>query len=228
MLMQDSLPSRRAEVRSSAELGSRPFGDIFRGMSHDYTDEQLEHAFVQVDGHLLELHGRWELFRNLYRGNADSQPILAAVASETFWIFGRLLHRGSFLLYRQLTDAPRSMGKRNASLEGLLEAVAGDSYMQDAPALMKFLDAARDRPAIRDHVNKYVAHLDFDLMAGVGALPSIELLAFEEALANMRAFMNGLGLKYFDRPARAHDVEAKLLTEQADALVKALRKGSQA
>ncbi|MGA8807074.1 MAG: hypothetical protein WB973_04290 [Thermoanaerobaculia bacterium] len=195
-------------------------------MANNYTDAQLERAFIEVGGHLLELHARWKLFRKLYRGNEDSQPILKEVASEMFWLLGRLLHRGSLLLFRQLTDGPLTSGRRNASLEGMLKAVAGDSYLTTEPDLMKELDAARQNKAIRDHGNKYIAHLDLDLLAGVAAPPtSIEIEEFENALSHMRTFANGMASKFFGGLERDFAEEAELMTRQADILVGTLKNG---
>src|SRR5436305_9699637 len=146
-------------------------------MTSNYSDEQIRAAFAQVQGHVLDLHARWKLFRKLYRGNADSQPVLAAVASEMFWVLGRLLHRGVFLLFRQLTDAPRTAGRRNASFRGLLDVVAGPDYEVKHADLVALINQIAANNAIRTHANKYIAHLDFDLLAGVTAPPaSVEIL----------------------------------------------------
>jgi len=107
-----------------------------------------------------------------------------------------------------------------------LEAVAGDSYRITESELMKELDAARQNTAIRDHANKYIAHLDFDLLAGVTPAPtSIEIAEFEEALRHMREFANGLATKFFGGRERNFSDEAELITKQADLFVDTLKKG---
>ncbi|MCA1732500.1 MAG: hypothetical protein LC732_02735, partial [Acidobacteria bacterium] len=99
-------------------------------------------------------------------------------------------------------------------------------YREREMGLLAFLEAARDNPAIREHVNRYVAHLDFDLLAGTSTPPpDIELEEFDKALANVREFINGIGKSYFQRPPRAHHVEAELIARQAGRMVEALRKG---
>jgi hypothetical protein len=190
-----------------------------------YTPPQLRAALDEVKGHVLELHARWRLFRKLYRGNEDSQPVLAAVASEMFWVLGRLLHRGSLLLFRQLTDGPASMGHRNASFEGLLEAVSGPMYKTNHPDLFRLITDLKAKKSIREHVNKYIAHLDFDLLAGISTKPSdIPIGEFEDALRLMREFMNRFGRQFFNDVPTEYDTLAELMADQADNLVANLRK----
>jgi hypothetical protein len=191
-----------------------------------YTDIQLEHVFVEVQGHVAELHARWGLFRKLYRGNEDSQPVLAAVASDMFYLLGRLLQRGTLLLYRQLTDPPR-MGKwRNASLEGLLEAVAGLTYKTTEAELMRCLDAARDNAVLREHGNKYIAHLDFDLLAGTTSAPEgIKIEDFDGALNHIREFMNLMSQRFFGGREVDFGEFVNLMSKQGDVLIETLRKG---
>ena len=196
-------------------------------MTDAYTDMQLANAFVQIQGHLLELHARWYLYRKLYRGNQDSAPVLTAVAGDMFYVLGRLLHRGSLLLYRQLTDSPRTQKWRNASLEGLLEAVAGEDYRTTHAQMMKHLDAARANMTIREHANKYIAHLDFDLLAGAADPPApIKIEEFEEVLEHMGAFANDIGAEFFGGREINYASVADLMRSQADALIDALKKAA--
>jgi hypothetical protein len=189
-----------------------------------YTMPQIRAAFDQVKGHVLELHARWRLFRKLYRGNEDSQPVLAAVASEMFWVIGRLLHRGSLLLFRQLTDGATSVGHLNASFEGLLEAVSGPMYKTNHPELFRLVTDLRAKKSIREHVNKYIAHLDFELLAGIALKPnSIPIGEFEDALRLMREFMDNFGHQFFNDAPGDYEVAAELMAEQADTLVAHLR-----
>jgi hypothetical protein len=197
------------------------------GYMTSYTDDQVARAFEQTQGHVMEVHARWKLFRKLYRGNADSAPILRAVGGEMFWVLGRLLHRGSLLLFRQLTDGPRSMGRGNASLEGLLEVLAGPGYMTDHPDLVQLINDLRSNTAIRDHVNKYIAHLDLELLLGVADPPSsVGILEFEDALRIMRQFITETRQRFELRVLLLEFEEcATLMADQADELVKTLRKG---
>lgn len=191
------------------------------------TDAQRISAFEQMQGHVLELHARWHLFRKLYRGNADSVPVLTGVGGEMFWVLGRLLHRGSLLLFRQLTDGPVTFGERNASFEGLIREFGGTSYKADHPDLIAVIEGLRSKKTIKDHVNKYIAHLDLELLAGAVSPPTgVEILDFEDALRMMRDLIS----KMRDRFApQSHllDFEggADLMVSQAESLVETLRKG---
>lgn len=191
-----------------------------------YTKEQIRKAFEQVQGHVLHMHAYWNLFRKLYRGNAESQPVLAAVAGQVFAVLGRLLHRGVFFQFRQLLDPPRSVGRRNASLLGLLEAVAGPGYRADHGDLVALIESAEGKKTIREHVNKYIAHLDLDLLAGVAEPPAaVEILEVEAAFQSIRTFMNEYGIRFVHEPAMAYDEIAEIISEQAESLVATLRAG---
>jgi len=191
-----------------------------------YTDHEIRTAFEQVQGHVLDLHARWRLFRKLYRGNENSQPVLVAVGGEMFAVLGRLLHRGVFLLFRQLTDGPRSMGHLNASFRGLLEIVAGPDYSREHGDLVARIAEIEGNGTIKLHVNKYVAHLDFDLLAGVATPPpSVEIDAVEAELAAAREFMDDFGERFLDLAPFPYDETASVMDKQADALVRTLRAG---
>ena len=53
--MQQRAGSRPVQRR----VGQPVFAEYRSQMTTDYTDAQLERAFIEVEGHLLELHARW-------------------------------------------------------------------------------------------------------------------------------------------------------------------------
>jgi hypothetical protein len=121
------------------------------------------------------------------------------------------------------------MGRRNASLHGLLDAVAGPTYRSDHPDLVVLIDAADGKKTIREHVNKYIAHLDLDLLAGVANPPTdVEFSEVESSLKAMREFMNEYGLRFLNEPPVTYDRNAEVITEQAETLVATLRAGLRA
>ena len=113
-----------------------------------------------------------------------------------------------------------------ASLEGLLEALAGPNYKTDHSDLAKRLDDLRANKAIRTHANKYIAHLDFDLLAGIAAPPeSIGILDMEDALRIIREFITETGKRFLDESPLEFEEGAQLMAVQAEDLVETLRKG---
>lgn len=192
----------------------------------NYTKEQIRRAFEQVQLHVLHLHGYWKLFRKLFRGNADSFPVISSVAPQMFAQLERLLHRGIFLYFRQLTDAAVTGKRRNASLHGLLEAAAGSEYATQHFDLAEHIAKVEGNTTIRTHVNRYVAHLDFDLLAGVEPPPpSVAILDVEAGLAELRAFMDEFGARFLNEPPIEYEWRADVIPEQADVLVETLRAG---
>lgn len=191
-----------------------------------YADVQIRRVFEQVQLHVLHLHGYWKLFRKLFRGNADSHPVIAAVAPQMFAQLERLLHRGVFLYFRQLIDPPVTRERRNASLHGLLEAVAGLDYATNHADLVELIGKIQGNTSIRMHVNRYVAHLDFDLLAGVDSPPPpVAILDVEDALSELRAFMDEYGRRFLGVEPVEYEWKAEVLAEQAEILVDTLRAG---
>jgi hypothetical protein len=191
----------------------------------EMSDEFAE-AYGQVQGHVIELHGRWNLFRKLYRGNEESHPILAATGSQMFWLIGRLLQRGTFPLFRQLTDPRRTAGRANASLRGLLCAIAGPKAEAAHPDLIALLPDDNVTELIRTHANKYASHLDLDLLSGHTDAPeAVAIEQMEQALTAIDSYMNELGRRFFRSAPVPYRERAEIITSQAERLVHLLRLG---
>jgi HEPN superfamily AbiU2-like protein len=198
-------------------------------MPFDLTRDELYKAAVQVVGHLLTLHGNWRAYRKLFRGNADSQPILSKVAGQFFWLLERDIKAAVFLAFRQLTDGPLSAGKPNASFHGLLRAAAGSDYPANHGDLVSLIEGIAANPTIKEHVNKYIAHLDLHLLAGRASAPdSVEILQVEDALAAARQFMNEFMKRFLHEGSFEYDEKAAVITEQIERLVSVLASGLQA
>lgn len=179
--------------------------------------QELADAYDQVEGHVLELHGRWGLFLKLYRDD-DSYPV--ATGSELFWLLGRLVHRGAFQLFRQLTDPSHTGGRANASLPGLLNAIGTAFTETDHIDLLRMLPTEHVTNSIRTHANKYVSHLDLDLLAGrVEAPTPVELQEMADALVAIANFTNEIGRRFFGRPAIPYREKAQVITVQAERMV---------
>jgi hypothetical protein len=197
-------------------------------MAFDLTPNELLKASAEVIRHLNALGGNWSAYRKLFRGNAESQPILNDVAGHFFWLLERDLRASIFLTFRQLTDGPFSMGKENASFLGLLRAAAGPDYETTHPNLVKLVVSIAATPTIKEHVNKYIAHLDLPLLAGkVPAPTSVEILQVEDALATARHFMNEYMEEFFGEPAFPYEEQAALIPQQIDRILLLLKAGRQ-
>jgi hypothetical protein len=131
------------------------------------------------------------MFRQIFRAPSEKQRLLADVIPEFFVLFQKALLRTIFLEFRLLTEKPETMGRRNASLPGLLEALHGATWTSTAAA--RHIEAVKMNSTVRTHVNRIIAHIDWNTAVGVEPPPAaVRLDDIEDALANVRAVMQHL------------------------------------
>ena len=149
-------------------------------------------------------------------------PILAEVACEFFWLLERSLKASFLQTFRQLSDGPMTMGRANASFHGLLQAMAGEHYRIEHADMVAMIERVAAPPSVRIHVNRYIAHLDLDLLTERVQAP--EPLAIEEvesALAAAREFMDTFMQRFFNEPPVDYSGEAELIPGQVQDLASA-------
>jgi hypothetical protein len=193
------------------------------------TQDELRRAAVQVVGHLLNLHGFWRAYRKLFRGNQDSVLVLRETASEFFWLLERAIKAAALQTFRQLTDPPQTGLSANASFFGLLKAAAGDDYAVNHPDMVVMIESIAAKPTIRAHVNKYIAHLDLELLAGrVDPPDSLAILEVEDALRTAREFMDLFMQRFLGEGPFDYEGKAAIIPDQLERMITLLRTGLEA
>src|SRR5437773_1350648 len=132
-------------------------------------------AFIKLHEHVRFLHAYWDTFRKLYRAPAEKQALLNKVTPQFFVLLEKGLIRLVFLMFRQLVEPPVTIGRRNASLRGLLEAIHGPSYKSMPEE--QLVVAIEQNNTIKEAVNRVVAHIDWNVAVGEDAPPGPVALA---------------------------------------------------
>jgi hypothetical protein len=190
------------------------------------TTDEVRQAAVQVVGHVLNLHGFWAAYRKLFRGNADLVPVIRETASEFFWLLERSLRAATLQTFRQLTDPSQTGPNPNASFHGLLRAAAGEQYATDHADMVALIEIVKSKPTIRDHVNKYIAHLDLELLAGRVDPPGpIAILEVEDALGATRQFMDTFAERFLGEDPFDYEGKAAEIPAQIDRMIYLLKSG---
>jgi len=137
---------------------------------------------------LVHLHDTWEQYRKLYGHSEDRVKLLNTSARSFFALLQRLLIRDVILSISRLTDPPKSKGKSNLVLSLLLE----DPRLSDRPDLKEELtsginEAKQLSQPVREHRNRYIAHLDHATAIGApdDPLPSIPGASVDELITRM-------------------------------------------
>jgi hypothetical protein len=183
---------------------------------------EIVSAYNRLDEHVRFLHAYWYLFRQLYRAPADRQELLNAVIPQFFVLLEKTTIRTVFLEFRLITEKPVTMGRRNASLRGLLEAIHADAWEQQEAAA--WVTAVEQNSAVNSHVNRSIAHIDWNTAAGNEAAPgSVELDDVEQALQLVRDVMKHL-TQQLNVPVR--DYRDARIDAEIDTLLKLLSDAS--
>jgi hypothetical protein len=139
------------------------------------------------------LHMNWKDYRTLYGTSPERIELLNWAASTFFGLLDSILFNNIVLAIARLTDRAQTGSYTNASLERLVEALEPDLDAAMVDSLHKKLDKLTTfcKP-IRERRNKALAHADLDTTLDYRSdpLPGISRADIEEALKQIRAFLN--------------------------------------
>jgi hypothetical protein len=157
----------------------------------DSSKDNIFEAYVKLHEHVRFLHAYWDTFRQLYRSPVEKQSLLNKAIPQFFVLLEKGLLRIIFLMFRQLVEQPVTMGRRNASLRGLLHAIHGSGYRTLHEEAL--IVAVEKNNTIKEIVNRVVAHIDWNVAVGDDLPPSpVALQDVEDALLNVRLVMQHL------------------------------------
>jgi hypothetical protein len=176
--------------------------------------DQTIAAHRRLHEHVRFLHAFWYMFRRIFRAPEDRQKLLNVVVPQFFVLLEKTTIRTIFLEFRLITEKPVTMGRRNASLRGLLQAIHGDAWEKQEAATL--VTAVEQNNTVRHHVNRVIAHIDWNTAAGVDDPPGpVAVEEVEEALEQVRQAMKHiaeqLGLPVLDYTGARIDGEVDTL-----------------
>jgi len=142
------------------------------------------------------LHMRWVLYRQLYAKSDPRIALLNDTAGLFFNVVQRTLFNDIVLDLARLTDAPRSAGKDNLTLQRIADHVSDPELHSQVSRLVRVaIDACK---TVRDRRNRQLAHDDLALALATSTNPvlGISRADIEAALTAVRELLNTLQLHY--------------------------------
>jgi hypothetical protein len=188
----------------------------------------IKDIYEELKGHVVWLHGRWILYRQLFDKSEKRIDLLNECASSFFYVIEDVLFRDVMLFLCKLTD-PASTRTRDGNSENLslkqLQQRVEVSEPHLAASLERLLKDLDDKcEDIREWRNKRLAHSDLitEMRNGASSLPGISRQMIEEALKLVREYMNMIENHYHNNTV-AYDIF--LMNKDADTLVSILIDG---
>ncbi|MFZ5781061.1 MAG: hypothetical protein ACOY4R_12760 [Pseudomonadota bacterium] len=158
-----------------------------------------EHLGLQYEAlwqDLAYLHLVWLEFKELF-GIKESRVVLLNHAAGLFFrIVQDQLWEAVILQIAKLTDAPRSNGKSNLSIQSIPKLVGDATFRREINGLCE--RALNASSFAKDLRNRHIAHRDLDLLLRNDAkpLPEVSRLQVAAALDALTAVMNALSRHY--------------------------------
>lgn len=185
----------------------------------------LEDVYEKVKSEVILLHGWWITYRQLYGKSEERVEFLNECAGFFFYLIQDALIDGTQLILTKLSDRARTFGKKNMSLELMCEIVKelGEDELFSSlnESLLRYRELCS---TFKTHRNKRIVHYDFETFINETSepLPGVSRAMVEQALKELRSFMNQveayymdseIGYEYFDTPSGG------------DALIEILKRG---
>jgi AbiU2 len=162
---------------------------------------QIDGIYLELQREIVWLHARWKIYRQLFGTSEKRINLLNESAASAFYVFQEVLFDEVQIALSKLTDPPRTLTKENLSLEQLQLRIEAEAPSELADTLRSLLDTIHTKcRAFRAHRNRRLAHLDLETAVRSGArpLPPVSRQMIEEALADIRAYMNAVEAHYND------------------------------
>ena len=163
------------------------------------TPAHLQPLWTFLESEVVWLHGRWQIYRQIFGTTPKRIDIINEIARTFFWVLQRVLMNDVQLTLMKFADPPSTFGKDNATLEQLLtkvEQLAEPALAQDLRSALVQYRATCSKIKTRRH--KDLAHFDLrtQLSDKAASLPNPSRAEIEEALSDLRKFMNLFRVHY--------------------------------
>ena len=163
-------------------------------------DGTTKTIFTRIKKEIINLHGEWTVYRQLYGTNERRIDLLNASAPYFFHTVQLVLLDDIALTLSKLTDPKKYSGYENLSLKQLIERIDNSqnkSLIDDTEIAIKDLNAKCEK--FREHRNKRIAHIDLE---NALKLPKEKIEGFsrdeiEKALLALRNLLNKIEYHFF-------------------------------
>jgi len=155
---------------------------------------QLTDAWGFLHTEVVWLHGRWEIYDNLYGASPERIDLLNRTAPTFFAMLQSILLNDVQLTLSKLADPATTFKRPNLTLETLLHGITGLPEPQLATKLTPVLATYRAAcEKVKARRNKDIAHFDFATQIAPGrkaeVLPGPSRQEIDTALTALREFM---------------------------------------
>jgi len=155
---------------------------------------QLNDAWAFLHAEVLSLHGRWEIFNQLYGESPERIDLLNTTAPTFFAVLQGVLLNDVQLTLSKLADPATTLRRPNLTLETLLHGIENlpepQLSAQLAPLLAHYRAACEQ---VKVRRNKDIAHFDFATQIApaqkVAVLPGPSRQEIDTAIIALREFM---------------------------------------
>jgi len=174
-----------------------------RNMPEYILPPDLGDVYDEISKDVVSLHATWNVYRYLY-ASQESVALLNDLAPFAGRTIQDALFDAVLLQITRLGDPAESRGGKdqNLTLERLINNLPTDASSELISNLKDTLTQIRDSTnPLRDHRDKRVAHTDLEhAKASWAELPGLSRKTIENALKQIRNFMNTINLNYSNRP----------------------------
>ncbi|MEY8241938.1 MAG: hypothetical protein RPS99_00180 [Gammaproteobacteria bacterium] len=162
-------------------------------------DEEFKKVLDRLIDEVVELHYRWDMYKEVFFGGKEQTDLLNKSGSNFFYYTQHLMLDKIALMFSKLTD-PNKQGKfENLSLKQV-HVYASDRGELEFVAELKgkfgaLIEACEKFRSLR---NKRIAHGDLEHSLGIAEkpLPGISIKYVEHALQILRKYMDLVELHY--------------------------------
>jgi len=161
----------------------------------------IEDLFGPINDDVTWLHTIWDLYLQLYGTNPKYLDVMNMSAPQFFAILENVLFEELILIVGRLTDAPRTSGHENASIERLIEEIEAENYAALGASLRKRLqDFKTNYPGFKTWRNWRVGHSDKLTVTKGSAfpMPAMPKNHVQAAVDELAAIMNEVSLSLMD------------------------------
>jgi hypothetical protein len=159
----------------------------------------IKEIFDSLENEVIWLHGKWNIYHQLFGTNEDRIALLNRSASTFFRLVQDIVFNDVILSISRLTDPKGSSNKENRSFEKLIALLDTKDHARLIQILKEKQAILKEQcEPLRIRRNKKISHSDLNVVLSIQPeiLPEISRNSIGGALKTIRDFMNEVNL-YF-------------------------------